>query len=337
MAESESSKNQKPDEQHPENSPAKPEAVQKLKTEIRSPLSMLQTSSQALVVAAGLVYLFGFIIVSVFDASYGIADFSLFRTKVIAVGTLFAFLIALAMLMTFRMFHFFELEYEELNPSPIVVTPSNRVFVMAALVLSIPSACFGLTLPLGFLLTQYPLVGNAYLVVLGAGAAALPLAFLARKWLNNHPFLFVLVSAINTAAFFVALFHYAARSTFWFVVWLSLVCGFTLQISTRLRKSESLRKIEWERLAVTVLAAIFGIYATKVFPHIKHEFGGGAPVRIVLHLTKKLPVFDSENVPVSLIDETEQGYYVVSGTDKAVFIARGLVEEVEFLRSEVKP
>jgi len=56
--------------------------------------SFLQTISHLLVVGAGIVYLFGFIIVSVFDASYGIADFSLFRTKVIAVGTLFVFLLA---------------------------------------------------------------------------------------------------------------------------------------------------------------------------------------------------------------------------------------------------
>jgi hypothetical protein len=71
--------------------------------------ALLQTSSHVLVVGAGLVYLFGFIIMSIFDASYGIADFSLFRTKVIAVGTLFVFLVALPMMVTFRMFSVFGL------------------------------------------------------------------------------------------------------------------------------------------------------------------------------------------------------------------------------------
>ena len=79
---------------------------------------------------------------------------------------------------------------------------------------------------------------------------------------------------------------------------------------------------------------IFGLYAAKVYPTIKTQYGGGAPVPIVLHFTKKLPVFDSEKVSVSLIDETEQGYYVVRAEDKAVFVSRGLVEEVEFLRSQ---
>ncbi|MFZ0581246.1 MAG: hypothetical protein WAN72_07355 [Candidatus Acidiferrales bacterium] len=37
--------------------------------------SVLQTASHILVVGAGLVYFFGFIIVSIFDAIYGIVDF----------------------------------------------------------------------------------------------------------------------------------------------------------------------------------------------------------------------------------------------------------------------
>src|SRR5437867_3747000 len=63
-------------------------------TENRS-ASFLQTISHVLVVGAGVLYLFGFIVVSAFDASYGISDFSFFRTKVIAVGCLFVFLLAL--------------------------------------------------------------------------------------------------------------------------------------------------------------------------------------------------------------------------------------------------
>jgi hypothetical protein len=58
---------------------------------------------------------------------------------------------------------------------------------------------------------------------------------------------------------------------------------------------------------------------------------GARSVPVVLHFAKKSPTFDSESVSVLLIDETEQGYNVVRGTDRAVFVSR-LVEEVEFLR-----
>jgi hypothetical protein len=296
--------------------------------------ALLQTVSHLLVVGAGLVYLFGFIIVSIFDASYGIADFSLFRTKVIAVGTLFVILIALPMLLTFRMFSLFGLTVERADVSGVTITPKNRPFLIADVALSIPFACVGITYPLVFLFNRFPewkWVGLGLFMLTCALAAAL--GVFAKKRFDAHPFLFVFLSSLNTAAGFLILFKYADRRIFWFDVWLSLVCLFTLHTSLKIRKTDELHKTEWERLFLMVVPAIFGLYATKVYPSIKHQFGGGEPVPIVLHLAKKLPVFDSQSVPVSLIDETEQGYYVLRGSDKALFVARGLVEEVEFLHS----
>src|SRR6266568_3613806 len=103
----------------------------------------LETFSQALVVGAGLLYLFGFVIVSIFDASYGVADFSLFRTKVLAVGTLFVFLLSLPVLLTFRMFGIFGLR----NRTPDPFTPSSpraRVFHFIDVALYVPFACTGI-------------------------------------------------------------------------------------------------------------------------------------------------------------------------------------------------
>ena len=295
--------------------------------------SFLQTFSHLLVVGAGVVYLFGFIVVSIFDATYGIADFNLFRTKVIAVGSLFAFLVVVPMVMTFRMFSIFGLTAERADISAVTVTPKTRPFMIADVALSIPFACFGLSFPLLFLFTPFPdWKGAVFGLVILTGAVVAALGVSTKKWFNSHPFLFVLLSALNTAGFFLILFKYADRSMFWFVVWLSLVCVFTLQVSLRMLKPEVSRKTEWERLFLTILPVVFFLYSTKVYPKIKHQLGGGAPVPVVLHLTKKLPVFDSENISVSLIDETEQGYYLVRDSDKAMFIARGLVEEVEYLR-----
>jgi hypothetical protein len=296
--------------------------------------SFLQSTSHVLVVGAGVVYLFGFIIVSIFDASYGVADFNLFRTKVIAVGTLFVFLLAVPMLMTFRMFAFFGLTVEHAPTAGLTVEPRNRPFLVADVAVSIPFACIGLSFLLPFLFNTNPeWRGAGFGLFMLLAVLRIALGFSARKWFNARPFLFVFFDSITTVALLVVLFRYTARGFFWFIVWLSLVCLFTLQVTSRIRKPEEARRTEWERLFLTIVPIIFGLYATKVYPNIRHHYGGGAPVPIVLHLTKKLPVFDSETVPVSLIDETEQGYYVLRGSDKAMFVARGLVEEVEFLPS----
>jgi hypothetical protein len=65
--------------------------------------AVMQTASHVLVVGAGLVYVCGFIIVSVFDSTYGIVDFALFRTEIAATGTLFLFVLMFPVVFVLRL------------------------------------------------------------------------------------------------------------------------------------------------------------------------------------------------------------------------------------------
>jgi hypothetical protein len=164
-------------------------------------------------------------------------------------------------------------------------------------------------------------------------AIAVAPASVKRKWFDAHPLPFILFSFLNSVALFLVLFRYAYRAMFWLVVWLFLVCLSSLLISIKVRNPDAVRKTRWEKLALGIIPLVFLTYATKPYPEIRHEVGGGAAVPIVLHLTKTLRPFDSDRIAVSLIDETEQGYYVLRESDKALFVARGLVEDVEFLNT----
>lgn len=114
--------------------------------------TVLQTSSHALVVGAGVVYLFGFVIVSIHDASFGIADFSLFRTKAIAVGCLFGFLVALPIVVTFRTFRILGLERPRITAPQVPTKPENRPYRIADAALSLPFVCYGvIATPIAFL------------------------------------------------------------------------------------------------------------------------------------------------------------------------------------------
>lgn len=301
-------------------------------TENRS-ASFLQTISHALVVGAGVLYIFGFIIVTAFDASYGISDFSLFRTKVIAVGCLFVFLLALPVVVAFRTFKILGLGRRVVYATKIS-KPENMPFLMVDIATSLPFTCTGLlVVPLGFLyVTPFRLGDRGFISYILVAAVYATSAILSRDRFDKHPTLFLCISLIITTGYFVVLYRYADRELFWLVVWLSSVSFVTVAVWYWMRNPEEIRTTEWERLLLFLIPVIFGVYALKLYPKIKPQYGGGAPVPIVLHLTRKLPVFDSETVPVSLVDETEQGYYVLRGSDKAVFVARGLVEEVEFLR-----
>jgi hypothetical protein len=297
--------------------------------------AILQSFSHALIVGAGLVYLFGYIIVAIYDARYGIADFSPFRAKVIAVGMVFVILILVAMLVTLRTFSLFGLTAENSALVGLAVTPKNVAVVIIYVALALPFGCLALMWPFTFFFAKYSLwTGKGFGLAVVTFVVVSVLGFFSKKWFEVHPFLFIFLSGLNTTAFFVILFRYTHRSVFWFIVWLSFVCAFTLQISFRMLGSERVRKTEWEKLLLTVAVIVFGLYANNIYPNIPHQFGDGRPLPVVLHLTKKMPVFDSDNVFALLVDETEQGYYVLYGSDKAVFVTRGLVEEVEFSQSK---
>src|SRR5260370_14035054 len=105
--------------------------------------AFLQTISHVLVVGGGVLYLFGFISVSIYDASYGIADFSLFRTKVIAVGCLFVLLLALPVVVTFRSFKIFGLGRSAAIKTKLV-RPENEPYVIADVATSFPFVCAGI-------------------------------------------------------------------------------------------------------------------------------------------------------------------------------------------------
>jgi hypothetical protein len=297
--------------------------------------SALQMASHALVVGAGLVYVFGFVIVSISDASYGIADFSLFRTKVVAVGILFALLLAIPVMLTFRMFGIFGLTTQYANLFAPAVTEQNYTYHLIDVALNIPFACAGMTWLLLFLFTSF-----SGWKPIGFGLFLLTVIMLAmigvwtRGRFDRHPRFFVAISFLACVALGTILLKYADRAFLWMVAWLTVISVLTLIVSRTLRDPEKLRTIQWERLFLIAMPLIFGLYAFGIYPKIRHEFGGGAPVPVILHLTKKLAVFESSEVSVSLIDETEQGYYVVRGSDKALFVARNLVESVEFVKPQ---
>jgi hypothetical protein len=85
-------------------------------------------------------------------------------------------------------------------------------------------------------------------------------------------------------------------------------------------------------LYVARLLGCLVIYSGFVYPHLRPAFGGGAPVPVVLHLRSQLPTWNGQSIALRLIEETEAGYYVLDKppTRHAVFVPRSEVLLVEF-------
>jgi len=72
-------------------------------------------------------------------------------------------------------------------------------------------------------------------------------------------------------------------------------------------------------------------FATIYYPHIKSSLGGGMPIPAIICFSKDSPVMPLQSVPVSIIDESPLGFYVLAPKEKkATFIPRNFVVLIHF-------
>ena len=74
-----------------------------------------------------------------------------------------------------------------------------------------------------------------------------------------------------------------------------------------------------------------GLYASSIYGRIQPKYGGGAPTPTVVYLTKPLAWMDSNVVSALLLDESEEGYFILApNADRALFIPRSNVAALYF-------
>jgi len=210
--------------------------------------SILQTTSQVLLVGAGIVYVFGFVILSVFDSSYGIADFSLFRTKILSAGTVFAFMLTIPLIVTFRVFRYFGLNQDVQSPTPLLISEKNLGWHRVDVGLYLPFLFASIMFAMNFLFTfKSNPGGRRSLIIVGMFILLGLWAFAKTKIFDKHPISYVGVSALFTIALFVLVFKYEDIGYYWVLVWFSIVALIGLTFYSRLKSKEAALKTEWEQ------------------------------------------------------------------------------------------
>jgi hypothetical protein len=293
--------------------------------------AIAQAVSHVIVAALAITYVCGFVILFLFDNSYGIVDFGLFRSKVIVVGGVFAVMIAVSFVANFRLFGMFNLrtrasDWQDRLAATNIDQPTLAgilpYMIFSQLLLS---PLFVPMLNSSFKSGLRTFFGCIAISAIGSLIALYNLKL--RKIFRAAPtiLLWLLVLCLT-----VILTRYSSPAFLCLVAWLGLIAVMIFAVLFALAKQETLRTFEWERNLLIAFTLLVGIYALGIFPDIKTQFGGGAPTAVLLRLSKKVPPFVSENVRVNLIDQTESGYYVDPGTKRAVFIRRDLVEGIQY-------
>lgn len=266
------------------------------------------------------VYACGFLIVSLHHAKYGFIGTNPFRPRVLAAGAWFLFLAAIPISIGMR--------YRTLS-----------WLKMAQNLYNLWVLCIGFGFTFSYFLFEYPSSppqssplksGWAWIATMTVSALILYIIQTSKKF---PP----VASAIGSALLSLLLAGIAANALFrnhlfrsdsislWF-----FICVLVTVFEFKVRLGRDLGAGEWAKPLATLFVILL-FFAKYYYPNIKASWGGGAPIRAIIYFSKDSAVSPNKVVSAQLIDESDEGFYVVGAKDsKAVFIPRSTVGLVYF-------
>jgi len=165
------------------------------------------------------------------------------------------------------------------------------------------------------------------------GLALLTLGFLslsfAAKTFPKKPLRAVFLSLIQFPIVFGVLTYLEGSSTP--VVYLTAMFVLVGLLVTVTKRLKSALKYYSDYRSWYLVLAIVWIYISQIFANLPPRWGGGQPTPIVIFQNSPAPWSPSNPADVLLLDETDQGFYVLlSPGGKAFFIPRGNVSSIFF-------
>jgi hypothetical protein len=274
--------------------------------------------SKAIAAVAIGLYACGFLIVSLYHSKYGFVGINPFRPRILAAGTWFCMFLVIPTAVAIK--------YRTLPWSTVARVLVLLLFGGFAVSLSISYVLFqvsdGASLmgcPLWLYLGGAPLYAA---IIVGQQFKKLPrqsdtvvsvlltcaiVTFLLREVIGKH------------------LFGPGAVALWFFGVTLVTIYGlkqWTAELSDPL---------EWGSKLLPPVFVTLLVFSQTYYSHLRASWGGGAPVDVTICFTKDSAISPNKAVSAQLIDEADEGFYVVGPNDsKAIFIPRSAVAFIYF-------
>lgn len=268
----------------------------------------------------------GFIILAAYDARYGIVQFGLLRTRILLTGFVFTALVVLSISTQFyRLLYFPGLKPVLENKEPLLQR-CKTVVLKAGFV----HPAFIIAVVLGQVLFVMPREPHPWwygLVVIAAFVILLERSRYIGRNFSKNPGHSAFLSLFTAITFILILYRFGPRPIANLTVFI-LLAGLTADNLHELPSKFGyfLHPFNWYWVAF-----LLGFYISPVFGTIQAKWGGGAPTPVVLYLNATGPWLESSVANVSLVDETEQGLYVlISPKGKALFVPRSSVSSLYF-------
>jgi hypothetical protein len=269
------------------------------------------------------VYVFGFLITSLYTSVYGFTSLNPLRPKVLAAGAWFLFFVSL--------------------PAMLAAGVRKEVFAawdkkdwlrLGRWAVLFYASCASFSL-LTFPLFEYQPIGPnlRFTLIVGTPASfvlivVMVLALAPIKTGRVQKIALSTLIGINVfgcVSSIYWLFHGRfdlSQTTTWF-----LILATWMLAESRIKKRD-LR--QWATRFFIVLVSLAG-FARYYYPRMKSSWGGGTPISVVLYLSKDSPLAPGKHLQAVLLDESDAGYYIVPAHEsKAIFFPRSAVSLVLF-------
>ena len=282
-----------------------------------------------------LTYVCGYLIVSIYESSFGFTELNPFKPKILAAGILFMFLTLVGVLVATVGFK--EREEETSEAQKFVNFSYSFLFYYYGTYI-VASVIFA------FLLagTSKPVIPSGWVILSIAVLVGLTV-FINLRWERQKRLKTVLgvttgVASLASVAAWVVIEwkHRGMLSAFPLHMWFFVTGILIFRFFKNAKKPGALtERANWNQTAGTALALLF-VFARWVYPGISIAWGGGEKTPVVLYFTKDSSLLPNQNLSVQLIEESENGFYFLMPESKsAVFIPRTFVSAVSFSKSPI--
>jgi hypothetical protein len=282
------------------------------------------------------LYVAGFLVVSLHNATYGIIEFGLFRAKLLSTGILFAVFLAIPFWEASRFFNMFVFRRSTVpaegasseQTKQLKISPTANWLIRILLFFAASWSTAMLIKPI---FGDYEYRGADIASAFGfIVIATLVILFTHLSYPKNQRIgatLAVVALLLGLGAIIYLKDWYSLRMLAWFC----LVGYWAHRTEPSMRRPRSLLDLSVPIVLVDILA-LFGFFGYQLYPRIAPLLGGGRPSEITLQFAISSPINNASKTQVWLVDEVDDGYYVLGARDdhKAIFIPRSLVSAVYF-------
>ncbi len=284
------------------------------------------------------MYAVGFVILGFHDAKFGVVQFSPFRARIVLVGFVFSLLVSLAA----AAYHYGFAYFSPLKPVVNDSEPKRRFHREIVLGVGFLYTAGFISALLGnFIFFQSPVQHdrtNWIQSVEGIGLymLAFVLLMIASGNFRKRPEVAILLSLLGLAFAILALFGRPGFSRpFNYLILMLAIVGWHTGIIKH-EKSPLRFALDFRNWFFVLI--LLWIYISQIFTAMPPRWGGGQPTPVQIFQNTPVSWSQSNPMDVLLLDETDQGFYVLlSPNGKAFFVPRSNVSSILFGSKEDLP